>query len=397
MIHPLVGLLSVGFTFVVSFYIFTKEILSVDRYFFITILILIGIYTAIAVIRDKEVYQPRRWMQDPLKILGKYAFWGFLIFLAGLIYDIHSFYRETFPRAQDLFKFYLNAYLCLGLPYFILSEKLRYCTSNILNDPYIRILALLRKLVRLNLHQCKRVYANRVYRTFFISSILRLHFIPIMVHQMFFTHSAVTHALQSNFWEYTVIITTLNSFIWSIDANNGAIGYFWESNFTRTRFRQVDPYPMDWLITLICYVPFNIWISTFLPNLVDTTMPRESWFNTPWFTYSTDILILLFLVGYIASGISLYFSTSNLTYKAIQTRGPYAIIRHPATLCKIGYFTVSMLKFAPSHTLLNLFAFILWIAIYVGRTMAEERFLNHIGEYQTYKAKVRYRFVPGLY
>lgn len=397
MLHPLINIASVVATFSIVFWIFKTELLVVDSYFFISILVLVSIYTLIAIIRDQETYQKRRWLQDPLKIICKFAFWGGLIWTAQWMYHNHSFYNQTFPHVQALFKFYLQAYLWLGLPYFILAEKLRYSTSNFLNDPYLRLVALIKQVLKGRLYLLRRIYRNRIYRTFFVSSFLRFHFIPIMVNQIYFTHSSVTSALQDNFWEYAVIITTLNSLVWSIDANNGAIGYFWESNFTKTRFRQTDPYPLHWIVTLMCYMPFNIWIATFIPSLMDQTNSGEYLFTEDWFKYSVDSLTLVFLLGYIISGTSLYFSTSNMTYKAIQTRGPYALVRHPATICKLGYFGISLFKFAGAYSLFNVFTFAIWVLVYVGRTWAEERFLSQFQEYRDYKIKTPYRLIPGIY
>lgn len=395
--HPLINIASVIATFLISFWLFKTETLVVDGYFFVTVFILIAIYTLLAIIRDSSPYQKRQWLKDPLKIIGKYLFWGSLIYSAKWSYHNHSFYLTTFPHIESLFKFYWQVYLWLGLPYFILCEKYRYSPENFLNDPFLRILSLGRQILRGKLFRLKRVYKNRTYRTFFVGSFLRFHFLPIMVNQIFFAHSSVTKALQDNFWEYAVVITTLNTLVWCIDANNGAIGYFWESNFTKTRFRQTDPYPLGWIVTLMCYVPFNIWAATFIPSIMDPNQSGELLFENDWFKYFTDIATLMFLLGYVISGTSLYFSTSNLTFKSIQTRGPYALVRHPATFCKLGYFGISHFKFAGALNWFSVFAFSIWIAVYVGRTFAEERFLSQFKEYQDYKKQTRYRLIPGLF
>ena len=398
MISPWLSVFSVGLCMVISFGLFIYSPPSVDNYFFISIFLLIGIYSIFAIVGDKTVYEKKAWFQDPLKILGKYVFWGAIIYVPYHLYSSHTFYSQHFSGTQEFFDFYFTLYLWAGLPYFTLAEKLRYCPENYLNDPYIRILALVKKLFKGQFHQLKRLYRNRNYRTFFVSAGIRLHFIPLMVSQIFFTHREIVSSISDGInWEFGALTAVMTSLVWSIDANNASIGYFWESNFTKTRFKEMDPYPLHWIITLSCYMPFNLWATTFLPGLINHNQPMGLLIDTEWFEVTTTVLGLIFLAGYIFAGSSLYFSTSNMTYKAIQTRGLYALIRHPATFCKLGFFGVSTFKFTEAFTALNIFAYVLWTAIYLARTLCEERFLNKFKEYQEYKKKTPYRLIPGLF
>jgi len=397
MIHPLLGLVGVALAFFISFFIFFQRYLEVEYYFYISVFILIGVYTFFALFRDREIYLKRRWFQDPMKILGKTFFWGVMAYIPCLIYEKHSFYSQAFPMAVRFFRTYFDLYLWGALPYFLLSEKFRYSYSNFLNDPYIRILSVIRRLLKFQFSVLRRFVQVRQYRTFLVSSLLRIHFIPVMINQMFFTHGHVAQALNANEWDYKLIVSTVMALIWSMDANNASIGYFWESNFTKTRFKAMDPYPLHWIVTLICYAPFSIWASTFLPSILDYNNASGFISEAPWFQYTTDFLTLFFLIGYISAGISLYFSTSNMTYKAIQTKGLYALVRHPATFCKLGFFGVSIFKFTDAYTFLNIFAYILWTFVYIGRTICEERFLSHFQEYKEYKKKTPYRLIPGVY
>ncbi|MCC7405323.1 MAG: hypothetical protein IT288_13075 [Bdellovibrionales bacterium] len=397
MIHPLVAFGSIAITFSSLFAIFLFTRLEVDEFFFLTILGLIGVYTVIAMARDRERYLTRRWLQNPLKIIGKYLFWAVLVFVPYFTYSQHSFYSEAFPHADEFFDFYLKLYLWTGLPYFVLAEKFRYSFRNFFNDPYLRVLSLARQLARRRWRRLRRLLAQRHYQTFIISCFVRLHFMPLMVDQIFFTHRGILNSLASNIWSYGVVVGLLTSLVWAIDANNAAIGYFWESVFTKTRFKAMDTNPVHYLITLSCYMPFTIWATTFLPALMDHHTAVGHVLDGEWFRVVTDILGLTFLAGYIASGSSLYFSTSNLTYKAIQTKGPYALVRHPATLCKVGFFGVVTFKFAAAYTLMNFVAYLLWTGIYIARTICEERFLQQFEEYRQYQRQTKYRLIPGIW
>jgi hypothetical protein len=61
---------------------------------------------------------------------------------------------------------------------------------------------------------------------------------------------------------------------WLIDSNNASIGYFWQSAFTKTRFRAIDPYPGHWIIVLVCYPPFIYFVNSYFavfPSLPETS------------------------------------------------------------------------------------------------------------------------------
>ncbi len=397
MIKPSLCLLSIALTFAISLTLFLYTPYIVEDYFFISVFILIGCYTALSVFRSTEVYEQRKWLQDPLKIIGKYLFWGVLTYLPCYIYENHSFYAETAPNTLEFFTFYFKLYVWLGVPYFILSEKFRYSFDNYINDPYIRFISLFKKLLKGQFSVLKRFYHIRQYKRFLISSFLRLHFITLMVEQLSYTNIEIVTGIQNGIdWRLSSLMLILTPLIWSIDANNASIGYFWESNFTKTRFRAMDTNLVHWFVTMICYLPFIIWITTFVPAL-DHATEGHYILTSLWFVSFTDVLTLVFLAGYIYSGSSLYFSTSNMTYKAIQTRGMYAIVRHPATFFKLGFFFVSIFKYAHSYTAINIFAYLLWMGIYIGRTICEERFLGNFQEYRDYKLKTKYRIIPGLY
>lgn len=80
--------------------------------------------------------------------------------------------------------------------------------------------------------------------------------------------------------------------------------------------------------------------------------------------------------------------------REIKTGGLYGIVRHPMygtdILLRIG-FLIS--HFEPRV----IFLFAASTACYVWRAILEERFLSQTPEYREYKARVRYRFIPGMF
>jgi protein-S-isoprenylcysteine O-methyltransferase Ste14 len=135
------------------------------------------------------------------------------------------------------------------------------------------------------------------------------------------------------------------------------------------------------------------WFIAF-PLLEDTYATRV--FSDPTVNQVIDLAVLVALVCYMLSGTALAFSYSNLTYKKIQTQGPYRFIRHPATVCKLMFFTLSFFRFNEAYTWKWGICYACWIGIYIGRALVEERFLKSTPEYRAYMQRTRYRFFPGI-
>lgn len=80
--------------------------------------------------------------------------------------------------------------------------------------------------------------------------------------------------------------------------------------------------------------------------------------------------------------------------REIKTGGLYRFVRHPMygadILLRVG-FLIS--HFEPKIIVL----FIVSTACYVWRATLEERFLGQAPEYRDYRARVRYRFIPGIF
>ena len=109
-----------------------------------------------------------------------------------------------------------------------------------------------------------------------------------------------------------------------------------------------------------------------------------------------ELAIAYSLVLYVICTSALGFSYSNLSYKKIQTRGPYGIVRHPATTCKLAFFTLAFFRYAEAYDPRWIMCFVFWISWYLCRAVLEERYLRRFPEYQAYMKQTRYRFFPGI-
>jgi hypothetical protein len=192
----------------------------------------------------------------------------------------------------------------------------------------------------------------------------------------------------------------LMQFILFFDVLVYTFGYLIESPRLGNQIRSVDPTLLGWTAALICYMPFSFLTVKILGS------PREEFprFDDPLVHYAMNFLLLALLAIYTSASLALGLKASNLTHRGIVSRGPYAIVRHPAYVCKnaawwIGAIPMLSVQFQTSinQALLTAGAIVGWGAIYVLRALTEEDHLRSVdGDYEKYAAKVRYRFIPGL-
>ena len=178
-------------------------------------------------------------------------------------------------------------------------------------------------------------------------------------------------------------------------------GYLIELPALRNGIRSVDPTWTGWLAALLCYPPFNQLTVAILGSEL-TDLPQ---FTNPVTQLVLWITILILMAVYASASVALGFKASNLTHRGIVTRGPYRWIRHPAYTCKnmawwIGSAPLVSIAFAHSTAagLQALASVAGWTLLYVLRALTEEEHLRSVdGDYAAYCAKVRWRFVPGLF
>jgi hypothetical protein len=105
-----------------------------------------------------------------------------------------------------------------------------------------------------------------------------------------------------------------------------AFGYAFESVSLKNRIRSVEPTILGWIVALICYPPFN----SFLTKYTNWYANEHVIFFSNDITFISRIVIILLLSIYIGATLALGAKSSNLTNREVVSKGPYAVIRHPA-------------------------------------------------------------------
>jgi len=397
MIQPFYCYIGIFLSFTVSMWLFATGKLDAQAHFYAPLGILIAYFTTLSLLTDKQVYRARSIRQVLPKALCKYLMWGLVIGGVLKFYQLHPLYSQMTPNTRVFFRHYFHFFVIVGLPYFLLVEKTRYCVENVVSDPYIKMRLLLRDLWRKRFKQAGHRLTRQRYRRTYLMAILRIHYIPIMVEQIYYgvTRTTLFAQTPNHEWSLLTVVGIITVLCWLIDSNNGAMGYFWESCLTKTRYRDVDPNAIHWFVVLICYVPFIGYATNFVPfpslPAISPLLIAHTGVNK-----GIEVVMLLALIMYVISGSALNFSTSNLCYKKIQTKGPYRIVRHPATACKLIVFALAFFRFRAAFTPAWAICYFVWFTIYICRALVEERFLRRFPDYQDYMKQTPYRFIPGL-
>lgn len=169
-------------------------------------------------------------------------------------------------------------------------------------------------------------------------------------------------------------------------------GYLFESSILKNKIKSVDSTFLGWLVVLACYPPFNKVTSYLFPM-------HESFkvtYGNETITMIMQGVILLLVLIFALSSVSLGAKCSNLTNRGIVSRGTYSIVRHPAYVSKILIWWLLLLPIISGHVTVVV-SLIAWTLLYGIRAITEELHLLQDDDYIKYCKKVKYRFIPGLF
>lgn len=393
MLPPSLAIIGVIVSIALSFFCFTNKLLPHSSYFFLPIFILIAYHTLLMQFVDRTRYMRNPWRRVIAKSVGKYLLWLVLLGVLYGIYTHHPFYVHFAVHTNSMIGFFIKLYLILGFPYFLFVERYRTGRFEWFNDPYLKIFSFLRGVCRRNWSVIRYRLFKRGYKSLVLSWLVRLHFIPVMVEQVYWGGSQTINFLGRPEAAFASVMFFVG-LLFLIDSINASMGYFWESALTKTRFRAVDTNTFHWIVVLMCYMPFISYASNFVPFPSGNGALLMS---HPTFEFVVNILTIICLLGIVLTTTCLGFSYSNLSYKKIQTRGPYALVRHPGTVFKILFFFLTVFRFEAAYSAPIIAAYVFWMTVYITRILCEERFLLRFQEYRDYVKVTPYRLIPRIW
>lgn len=215
--------------------------------------------------------------------------------------------------------------------------------------------------------------------------LIKIYFLPLMfVYLVNYTFSAI------NFNGVVGTYNTLFNLVFFIDTAFVCVGYIFANNLIDTHIRSADPTMLGWACTLICYDPF--WSVVGSNYLTYGSNWGSRFENYPHLQIIWAILIILCLFLYAWATISFGSRFSNLTHRGILICGPYAYLRHPAYIGKLGSFFLMYVPFIGDNFIIiirNLLCWGLLAGVYYLRAKTEEAHLRSIGpEYDIYTKEV---------
>lgn len=339
------------------------------------------------------------------RALVRYGIW-LAVFYGGLtFYESHPYY-QAYERNSQFLNALFDAYLRFGLLYFFLTLKCKASRVEDFYDPAVRLLLIAKTLALAALtarwrRRARSVLRNKTNIKTLLNLVVRGYFIPVMVVQVY-TGLRDGVALADTALAGTSLLATLGwmtALLWLADSLSASTGYALESRWMENRSRSVDLTVSGWVICLSCYPPLNQVTGTlfaFGPTVVSSD-PAALIIPSLGLLYFLKVLEVIVLSALVYSDLSLGPSGVNITLKKVQARGPYAIVRHPATVCKLTFWWVQSLFYVGFWTPEMVFGHLMWNVIYILRALSEERHLKQFPEYREYMQKVRYRFIPGVF
>ncbi len=217
---------------------------------------------------------------------------------------------------------------------------------------------------------------------------VKFFFLPLLASWVIGNIIHQWNLIQHFSWTFHQINAFILALLILVDTSIFLFGYMFESTRLKSRVRSVEPTLLGWIVCLWCYPPFNSFsFAAFDIDFVSIHIPVATWAE-PIVLVSISLCWLIFVWASIALG----FKASNLTNRGIVSSGPYRFCRHPAYTAKIAVWLIEAVFLGKYFIGL----FLGFLIIYLLRSLTEERHLSMDADYQRYKKKVPYRFIPGI-
>ncbi|PSJ57633.1 isoprenylcysteine carboxylmethyltransferase family protein [Pseudaminobacter soli (ex Li et al. 2025)] len=180
--------------------------------------------------------------------------------------------------------------------------------------------------------------------------------------------------------------------LWLLDSIFSSIGYLIASRLLDTHIRDVYRRPTSWLVTCVCYAPYNTVFFTgtgfYQVRYWDSVMAVDGLAGLVWMT-----LIAITCTIYVGANISFGLRFANLSKRGIITTGPYALMKHPAYFFKNISWWLMYVPFAvigsPLEAVRASLLMALASGVYYLRARHEEIELAADPKYQDYCEYIR--------
>lgn len=347
--------------------------------------------------------------------LARYLVWLSIIASAKLLYTQLPFYGTSSFRANEIFfEYLLMASLYGGFPYFVLTLIFKSSRVEDFYDPAVRIIHIVKQM-GLALFADKpstsgaqhtpenpfRVLKNPTNKKVLLNILMRGYFIPIMIAQVLanlVSSINIYQSLQAQ-WQFLSFLVMVSAVLWTTDIVNAALNYGLESRWLENRSRSVDLTAGGWLVCFACYAPLNEITGSFFPfgPHAATGLEQDLVFSGVVTLTALKVLEVVLLGFQIYSNVSLGPSIVNVTFKKLQNKGLYSLIRHPGTTFKLLLWFSQGAFYKQFWTLKFVYGYSMWATLYILRAFTEERHLQKFPEYRQYMQQVKKRFIPGLF
>jgi len=228
---------------------------------------------------------------------------------------------------------------------------------------------------------------------------VKAFFMPLMIAWLFTGSIGLGHGLLNpgtlGLYEMAMSVIVL------VDLSFFTVAYGVEHPRLKNEIRSVEPTVLGWAAALACYPPFQL-----------ATVAALGWFpleHPEYESYGLQIPAGLLMLGLMAiytwASVSLGLKASNLTNRGTVDHGPYAVIRHPAYICKNLFWWVAavpvvhrlVLSGDSGAAILAVLSLAAWTGIYTVRALTEERHLKADPDYRAYCDRVKWRYIPRLW
>jgi len=260
--------------------------------------------------------------------------------------------------------------------------------------PYCLLVALLWRRIRMRSRRIplRTYWKLPVIRQRWALIILKSFYLPLMVGSLYYGFME-TYRMSTLSFSFSMALLFIRRFVFIFDSLIATTGYTVESKRWGAPIKAVETNVLGWIFCLACYPPVNG-----IPGMLFSQHRGPDirlFLRDSLAGQISEILAVFFVVMYVLSVATQGIRFANLTYRGTISHGVFSRIRHPQYATKLAGWFFEWLPFFGSP--LNILRYLVWVGLYIGRTLTEERFLSRFEDYRNYRERVRWRMIPGIW